>query len=122
MLFQQTAAPTGWTKVTTAAYNNTALRFQTGTVTVSHGNDNFTTVFGSGKVTGADAGNLPAHTHITDGYVDASGGSGFTGFGGGGNQGTEHDVTSQSTGAGGTHTHTMTMNLDYTDVIIATKD
>lgn len=59
MLFQQTAAPTGWTKDTT--HNNKALRVVSGSVS-SGGATAFTSVFGSGKVTGSHVitqANLP---------------------------------------------------------------
>jgi hypothetical protein len=49
LLFQQTAAPTGWTKST--AYNNHALRITSGTVT-SGGTVGFTTAFASQAVSG----------------------------------------------------------------------
>jgi hypothetical protein len=49
MLFQQTAAPTGWTKQTT--HNNKALRVVTGTAS-SGGSVAFTTAFASKAVTG----------------------------------------------------------------------
>ena len=80
MSFQQTAAPTGWTKDTTAAIDNSALRFVTGSV-VNGGSVNFTTAFASqtpaGSVTitavSGTAGattlttpQIPSHTHSTD--------------------------------------------------------
>jgi len=46
MSFQQTAAPTGWTKDTTAALNNSAMRIVTGSV-VNGGTVDFTTAFAS---------------------------------------------------------------------------
>ena len=66
MLFRQTAAPTGWTKVTT--YNNYALRVVNGTVT-SGGTVAFTTAFTSQAVSGTNTGTaittaqMPAHNH-----------------------------------------------------------
>lgn len=63
MLFQQTAAPTGWTKDTT--HNNKALRVVTGTAS-SGGATGFSSVFGSSKVTGSTApgtDSTGAHTH-----------------------------------------------------------
>jgi hypothetical protein len=53
MLFQQTAAPTGWTKETNSTYNDAALRLVTGTVTTG-GADGFTTHFGTSKTTATD--------------------------------------------------------------------
>ena len=51
MLFQQTAAPTGWTKETGSGYNNTALRFVTGDVTNKTNGKAFTTCMASGRAT-----------------------------------------------------------------------
>ena len=70
MLFQQAAAPTGWTKDTT--HNNKALRVVTGTPG-SGGSRTFSDVFQNATVTGT-VGNttltldqIPTHTHgITD--------------------------------------------------------
>jgi hypothetical protein len=52
MSFQQTAAPTGWTKDTTAALNNSAMRIVTGSV-VNGGSQDFTTAFASQTPTGS---------------------------------------------------------------------
>jgi len=57
MLFQQTSAPTGWTKQTT--HNNKALRVVSGTAS-SGGTTTFTLVFRDRTITEA---NLPNHTH-----------------------------------------------------------
>lgn len=50
MLFQQTAAPTGWTKQTT--HNNKALRVVSGTAS-SGGSANFTSIFTSRPISGS---------------------------------------------------------------------
>lgn len=57
MLFVQTSAPTGWTKVT--SHNDKALRLVSGTVSTG-GSTAFSSVFTSRTITEA---NLPAHTH-----------------------------------------------------------
>ena len=142
MIFNQTAAPTGWTKVTGSG-NDTALRVTTGTVGTG-GSVAFETAFASQTPTitmSNDAHTLteaqiPSHTHTWGGYTTGSmgGGSinvmatnvfgngtgGFTNTNSGGNG---------ATGGGGSHTHDNTaassaINLDvsYVDVIIATKD
>ena len=54
MSFQQTAAPTGWTKDTTAGLDNSAMRIVTGSV-VNGGSVNFTTAFASQTPTGSVA-------------------------------------------------------------------
>ena len=52
MSFQQTAAPTGWTKDTTAGLDNSAMRIVTGSV-VNGGSVDFTTAFASQTPTGS---------------------------------------------------------------------
>lgn len=82
MLFQQTAAPTGWTKETGATYNDAALRIVTGSV-VNGGADAFSTLFGTSKTTASftlTTSHMPSHSH--------------TG----------------STSSGGAHTHTFSGN------------
>lgn len=63
MPFQQTAAPTGWTKVSDAAYNDAALRFVTGSVTPTAGSVAFTTAFAAGLTSGSTSPGVAAHTH-----------------------------------------------------------
>ena len=66
MLFQQTTAPTGWTKDTT--HDNKALRVVTGTAGTG-GSINFTTAFGSQNVGGTTltTAQIPSHTHTFSG-------------------------------------------------------
>lgn len=52
MSFQQTSAPTGWTKDTTAGLDNSAMRIVTGSV-VNGGSVDFTTAFASQTPTGS---------------------------------------------------------------------
>lgn len=177
MLFQQTTAPTGWTKQTT--HNNKALRIVSGTAS-SGGTAPFTTIFGTGKTTGSYAltvADLPSHTHtIPDpghnhgdpghqhgGSTDQQGvhthqmtnilfndfGSGF-GLSGTGNVGIGNKLTDPSvahghsfttnlnssnlaaaftgisvtnpTGSNIAHTHTVGLDVQYVDLIIASKD
>jgi hypothetical protein len=96
MLFQQTAAPTGWTKDTT--HDNKALRVVSGTAG-SGGSVNFTTAFGSQNVgaTALTSAQLPGHTHTFSG-------TGNTGDAGG------HTHTG-ATNSAGNHAHTQTGNL-----------
>lgn len=132
MLFQQTAAPTGWTKQTT--HDNKALRVVTGSAS-SGGTSSFTTVFTNQTPTittsGLSAGattlttaQMPSHTHT---YI--LGGAGAGGFPLGGNAAATQ--TSGSTGGGGSHDHTIsgsatssaiTLNVQYVDLIIASKN
>lgn len=130
MTFNQTSAPTGWTKETGAAYNNAALRIVTGTAGTG-GADAFTTVFtGSRSTAGytlatADA---PAHQHTqtandagSDHQQTGSGPSAGTGYATATQSGAS--ILTRSTGGGGAHAHTISsMNLAYVDVIVAQKD
>ena len=120
MLFQQTAAPTGWTKQTT--HNNKALRVVSGTAS-SGGSVAFSTAFASKSVTGTvsvsastgqtaapvSVGNttlttpqIPSHTHgAYKGYPSESPG----GYSNTGSQGPGGTTTTTATGGGGSHTH-----------------
>lgn len=130
LLFQQTSAPTGWTKDTTAALNDTALRIVTGAVS-SGGSIAFSTAMATPAVAGSTAGytlqiaDIPSHSHTIQGYggsistpplLSTESGNVF------------HDVVStDATGGGGAHSHgaaglTSTINVKYNDVIIASKD
>jgi len=122
MSFQQTSAPTGWTKDTTAAINDSILRLVTGSVT-SGGTTGFST-WNAQTATGAttlSTAQIPSHTHtypnnIGDTVVAPS-------FSSGGNtQPGGSALPSSSTGGGGSHTHSLTQSLKYYDFIIASKD
>lgn len=125
ILFHQSAAPTGWTKDVAATLNNSALRVVTNTAWVSgkQGATAFTTVFGSGKTTGAHTlttGEIPAHAHTTDGNK-ATAGTGQT-------LETDRDTSPETHttrtdgGSGGSHDHTLSLDLNYINLIIASKD
>ena len=120
MSFQQTAAPTGWTKDTTAAINDSILRFVTGSVTPSGGSVAFST-WNAQTATGAttlSTAQMPAHTHD---YVGQN--PNATQPNAGVNQGgTDVTKTSVSTGGGGSHDHALTHDVKYYDFIIAAKD
>lgn len=118
MLFQQTAAPTGWTKVT-ASVDDKALRVVSGSVS-SGGSVAFSTAFGT---TATDAHALtvtemPAHTHTYNDYTlqdsgDSAGGSA---------QARVPGTATGSAGGGSGHTHGIDLRVTYLDVIVATKD
>ena len=119
MAFQQTAAPTGWTKDTTSTINDSLLRLVTGTVSTG-GTAAFSTWNSSGT-TGAytlATTDIPAHTHAgTSTSTYAAGGAQFgtpvlTGTTG----------NTGSTGGGGSHSHPLSNNIKYYDFIIATKN
>jgi len=126
-VFQQTNAPTGWTKQLT--HDNKALRVVTGTVS-NGGSLGFTTAFtsrtpaGTVGATTLTTAQLPSHNHsiqATSG-ANATGSSKFNppviGNVGG---------TSGATGGGDSHTHGFTgssldFSVAYVDLILAAKD
>ncbi len=117
VLFPQTAAPTGWTKLTT--HNDKSLRVVSGTASTG-GATAFTNVFNSGKTTASHVltiAEMPAHTHTLRQPKGAPDGSDANIM--------DDDGTSEisgSTGGGGGHTHTLSLDLQYVDVIMASKD
>lgn len=148
MIFQQTAAPTGWTKLTTN--NDKALRVVSGTASTG-GATAFTSVFGAGKSSASytlQAADIPAHAHTFSGTT--SGQSADHSHGGvrtisagthavngaadqhailaGSTGGTSNDHThtysgtTSSIGSTGGHAHTLSLDLQYVDVIAASKD
>lgn len=136
ILFQQTSAPTGWTKDTT--HDNKALRVVSGTAG-SGGTTAFTTVFASRTILEA---NLPVHTHGVGTLATASAGdhshttTGASNAIGSTSGGQSTAIASTvGTSTAGAHTHTITgatastgsgtamdFAVQYVDVIIATKD
>jgi hypothetical protein len=135
MLFVQTNAPTGWTKST--AHNNKALRVVTGTAG-SGGTAAFTTAFGAPTVTGTVTGTVGNHT-LTESQIPShshGAGSGYTMQANTmyANVTLRRDNTNSpntsSVGGGGAHNHSFSgslssatagINVQYVDVIIATK-
>ena len=141
MLFVQTLAPTGWTKSTT--HDNKALRVVSGTVS-SGGSVGFTTAFGTPAVSGSvslsgtvgsttlSESQMPSHSHTVR-WGNAIGGyAGSIVTGADTLYGTASGAIN-STGGGSSHNHsfsgsgslssaTAAINVQYVDVIIATKD
>ena len=132
MIFKQTAAPTGWTKVLTN--DNSALRVVTGTAGTG-GSVAFTTAFASKAVTGTNAASgaytlatadIPSHTHPYVGQTANSASGNFAGNQGG----ADTTKTTSATGGGGSHSHSaaaftgtaINLAVAYVDVIVATKD
>ena len=148
MLFQQTAAPTGWVKQTT--YDNYALRVVSGTATTG-GTVAFTTAFTSysvaiagttgNKAAGGTVANhtlsnarIPSHTHsytkvnssgtkvasTTKGvahFTSAAANSGASG----GSQAHNHGFTGSNHNHSFSGSSTVNVDVQYVDVIIATK-
>jgi hypothetical protein len=111
MLFQQTSAPTGWTKLTT--HNDKALRIVSGTVG-SGGATAFSAVMnGSVNATTLTTTQIPSHAH--GGVLISSNAFFQAGTNRVGNVG-----STDAAGGGGSHTHSM--DVAYVDVIMASKD
>jgi hypothetical protein len=120
MLFQQTSAPTGWTKQTT--HNDKALRVVSGAAS-SGGSSAFSTVFGktATDATTLTTATMPSHSHGLDqswAMTDFQGGNGNVGSGSTG----YNRTTVQSNGSSGSHTHGIDIRVQYVDLIIAQKD
>ena len=134
MLFQQSSAPTGWTKDT--GLNNRALRIVSGNVG-NAGANGFTNVLNSTITTGNGSvhnhtltvAQMPAHQHdtsVTNSNLFPSFGGVTIGYGGPG-QYPATTFTMSNTGGGQAHNHGFTnpnfnLNVAYTDVIIAQKN
>jgi len=117
MLFQQTAAPTGWTKDVT--HNDKALRVTTGTAG-SAGATAFTTVFGAvntGSTVLAES-ELPVHSHggstlvvsTTSGHTHGPGSLSTNSTGS-----HTHSGVGLTTLTNGLHTHTLTTRMGAED-------
>jgi len=131
MLFQQTAAPTGWTKETT--HNNKALRVVSGTAS-SGGTTAFTSVFASRTPAGTVSNHtlttaqIPSHNHNmrdTASFNLKDGGNVVANISYTSTIGT--GSATEVTGGGGSHPHTFTgtamdFAVQYVDLIIASKD
>jgi len=127
LLFQQTAAPAGWTKITT--FDQAALRIVSGSAS-SGGSVDFTTAFTSQAAGGTvdpttlSTSEMPSHTHNAgSGAAAAPGGKGsFTA-----RQTDTLSPATSATGGGGSHSHSFTgtainLAVKYVDAIIAAKD
>lgn len=120
MVFNQTAAPLGWTKDTTAALDDSLLRIVTGTVSSGGSNDfadivNVQTSTASHTLTTSQ---IPSHSHGTNilkagtvNYQIQTGKSKNVSLG-----------NTSSQGGGGSHSHGITMDIKYNDFIIAERD
>jgi hypothetical protein len=118
MLFQQTSAPTGWTKQTT--HNDKALRVVSGTAS-SGGTNAFSTVMAQTTVGGTalTISQIPSHTHAVQTASTSGGGSGTNLAIQGPADGS---IATTANGSGATHNHTITMSMAYVDIIIASKN
>jgi len=130
MLFQQTAAPIGWTKETT--HDNKALRVVTGAAS-SAGTNSFTTVLGGSAGISTDGytlliADIPGHAHAAGSLAVSR-----QTTGGGSTPGmvseasailTDQAVAGSTASAGGdgSHAHTLSLDIQYVDLILAAKD
>jgi hypothetical protein len=151
MSFQQTAAPTGWTKDTTAGLDNSAMRIVTGSVS-SGGSVNFTTAFasqtpsgsvsitavsGSAGATTLTTPQIPSHTHTYSFFLGSPAVTPSAALNPGNyNPSQPNSITTNATGGGGSHTHPFSFSsgsgtftgdainlaVKYYDFIIASID
>jgi len=121
--FQQTAAPTGWTKDTTAAINDSILRFVTGTAS-SGGSLAFSTWSAVTTVgaTTLSTSEMPSHTHNVGNAGTDWKGQGAPQATFNGMPSTSNQYPTIATGGGGSHNHTVARGLKYYDFIIASKN
>ena len=131
MVFHQSAAPTGWTKLTATgtgddSITHVCLRCVTGNITDGVGGTvAMTTAFASQAVAAhtVASNEMPSHAHFMHGCI--AGPANQAGRPG-------HDTGSNlaplgcntcTTGGGGSHTHTaINLAVKYVDVIVASKD
>ena len=143
MLFAQTAAPTGWTKQTSATYSDKALRVVSGTV-ASAGSTAFTSCFTSRGVSGSTSSDslalsqIPSHGHQIRANAFAGNLEIEVGSAGGDGSNYAHsdyfqDASADDTeygwyaGSGTAHNHgfsgsSINFAVQYVDCIYATKD
>lgn len=123
-VFHQELAPADWTKNTTTL-NNAAMRIVTSTAWSSglKGATAFDSVFGSGKTTGSASPGFSSHSHPQRRWTSGAGG-GFT-FVGNEDSASASTANMPSTGntsTGSSHSHTRALDLNYVNMILATKD
>lgn len=120
MLFQQTAAPTYWTKQTT--HNDKALRVVSGTAS-SGGTNTFSTVMAQTTVGNTTITQSTSASHTHPYLAVRSGGAALAG-GSSPSVALNTDTASDtsSIGSDGPHNHTIALSIQYVDLIIASKD
>lgn len=118
IVFQQSAAPVGWTKDVT--HNDKSLRVVSGAVS-SGGSVSFSS-FAAQTVgnTTLSTAQMPSHNHSVLGwYNGASTAERLNGFGG---TSISVGISSSNTGGGGSHTHSLAMDMQYVDTVICVKN
>ncbi len=145
MIFKQASAPTGWTKVSDANVDNSALRVVTGSTGGSGSNTGggFSTIFTSHTPTGTVSGSvsshtlstseMPSHNHKAYNHCHALQSNGSTKYLGDSNGvGGTGSTNTGNRGSGYQHNHTLSgtsftgdaidLTVKYSDVIICSKD
>ena len=127
MLFYQSAAPAGWTKDTTTL-NKHIIRVVSSTAwtTGSQGSNDFDATLGSSPTAGgvtltAAQSGLPAHEHTYNKVVTNTGSGAIGDSGFAANQPISAPTTGGSA-ANAASSHIHTLDVNYIDVIRATKD
>ena len=135
MLFYQSAAPTGWTQVT--SLNDYDLRLVSGTGGTTGGTTAYSTVFanqtvsttisGTSGATTLSTAQMPSHTHYFTNDVDG----GVVGAASATGSSINTSFATSATGGGGSHTHSfsgsgtssaVTLNVRYANIIICSKN
>jgi hypothetical protein len=141
VLFYQSAAPTGWTQVT--SLNDYDLRLVSGAGGSTGGTTAYSSVFTnqtpSINVSGLSAGattlstaQMPSHSHQqVNAYPSCGFITGGYGSGAGAPQSPTAGQSTTSTGGGGSHSHSIsgsasssaiTLNVQYANIIICSKN
>lgn len=121
MVFQQTAAPSGWTKQST--HDDKMMRVVSGTAG-SGGTNPFSTVFGQ-TATGSHAlteTESAGHNHQPSNLAAFRTNTGSVAVGGPTATTMATSGATDVDGSNGGHTHTMDMRVQYVDFIIASKN
>lgn len=137
MPFNQTSAPTGWTKDTSSAYNDAAIRLTTGSVSTS-GSTGFNTVFSARSISQA---NIPSYSLSASGLTftgnnisfwksnsqtlpagSGAGGSGVTCQTGSGNTAEAPTGSIGGTISSGGSGTPLDFSVKYVDFVIAVKN
>ena len=119
-LFQQNAAPSGWTKLTT--HNDKALRIVSGTPGTG-GTRSFSTIFTAYGTEGhaLTIDEMPSHSH-TQKSPTTGGATYITGTQGNASAPFNNEYPTDATGGGAEHLHSINLQVEYVDVILASKD
>jgi microcystin-dependent protein len=122
VLFVQSAAPFGWTRVST--FDDSLLRIVGSAAPGSGGSNGFVATFNSQTATGAftlTTATIPSHSHTVQGSENPTytGGSTFPAYI---DQNSARSNATTSVGSGGSHSHGITTSIKYVDALIASKN